>query len=55
MEFTVGIRALGTAENTRKRLGPNTAFRIEVLPLKGAVITVRRSTPFSISKVMDLD
>ena len=55
VEFTVDVSALGTADNTRKRLGPNTFFRIEVLPLKGAVITIKRLTPISISNVMDLD
>ena len=55
VEFAVDVSALGAVENTRKRLGPNTSFRIEVLPVKGAVITVKRITPFSISNVMNLE
>ena len=36
-------------------LGPNTQFKIEVIPAKGAVIPISRKTPLEIQDVMNLD
>ena len=47
VRITVNLRQIG--------VGASTPFKIEVIPGKGAVITIERTTPLEISTVMDLD
>lgn len=47
-EITVDLSGLTT------KLDKNTEFTIEIKPPKGAVITITRSTPAAIAKVMEL-
>ena len=47
VRITVNVAHLG--------LGASTPFKIEIIPGKGAVITIQRTTPLELSEVMDLD
>ena len=49
VEFTVDLKNLVT------QLEKNTRFKIEVIPSKGAVVPITRTTPLEIKSVMSLD
>ena len=47
VEFSVNVQQIGLAANT--------PFKLELIPGKGAVITIERTTPLEIKTIMDLD
>ena len=49
MEITVDLTALTTP------LAENMSFKIEVIPVQGAVVPINRTTPLEIKPVMNLD
>ena len=47
VEIYVNVQQIG--------LGSNTPFKMELIPGKGAVVTIERTTPLEIKTIMDLD
>jgi archaeal flagellin FlaB len=54
-QITVDLSDLGTGNSMNDNLTANTTFTIQIKPAVGATITIQRTLPASLTKVMDLN